>query len=152
MYTALAHLLELKYLDESDVGGLLAEALTADVKTVLADETGLVGADAAVYGVSSYALPHVRARIPCIAPPRPSSSISPAYVPLSKSCVFGRIDRGLGLDIPLAGALAVGPWAGVPDTLVRHDCGSYVNDEQGVVFWRARALVVDWSIVVGIEA
>lgn len=59
--------------------------------------------------------------------------------------------RGLGLDIPLAGALAVGPWAGVPDTLVRHDCGSYVNDERGVVFWRARALVVDWSIVVGIE-
>ena len=39
--------------------------------------------------------------------------------------------RGLGLDIPLAGALAVGPWAGVPDTLVRHDCGSYVNDGTG---------------------
>lgn len=37
------------YLDESNVGGLLTEALTADVKTVLADETGLVGADAAVH-------------------------------------------------------------------------------------------------------
>jgi hypothetical protein len=36
------------YLDEANVGGLLAEALTADVQAVLADETGLVGADAAV--------------------------------------------------------------------------------------------------------
>lgn len=41
-----------------------------------------------------------------------------------------RGDRG---DVPLAGALAVGPWAGVPDTLVRHDCGSNVDDEGGVV-------------------
>ena len=81
MYSALAHLLELMYLDESDVGGLLAEALTADVKTVLADETGLVGADAAVYGVSSYALPHGHAHIPYIIRPRPSRSISPAGVP-----------------------------------------------------------------------
>lgn len=37
------------YLDESNVGGLLTEALTANVETVLADETGLVGADAAVH-------------------------------------------------------------------------------------------------------
>lgn len=36
------------YLGESNVGGLLTEALTADVEAVLADETGLVGADAAV--------------------------------------------------------------------------------------------------------
>ena len=35
------------YLDEANVGGLLTEALTADVETVLADETGLVGADTA---------------------------------------------------------------------------------------------------------
>ena len=70
---------------------------------------------------------------------------------LSKSCVWA-YPTGLDLDIPLAGALAVGPWAGVPDTLVRHDCGSYVNDERGVVFLAARALVVDWSIVVGIDA
>jgi hypothetical protein len=35
------------YLDESNIGGLLSEALTADVEAVLADETGLVGADAA---------------------------------------------------------------------------------------------------------
>ena len=36
------------YLDETDVGGLLTEALTADVQAVLADETGGVGANAAV--------------------------------------------------------------------------------------------------------
>ena len=36
------------YLDETNVGGLLTEALTADVQAVLADETGLVGADTAV--------------------------------------------------------------------------------------------------------
>lgn len=35
------------YLDESNIGSLLSEALTADVEAVLADETGLVGADAA---------------------------------------------------------------------------------------------------------
>jgi hypothetical protein len=33
---------------EADVGGLLTEALTADVQAVLADETGLVSADTAV--------------------------------------------------------------------------------------------------------
>ena len=38
----------LSYLDESDVGALLPEALTADVEAVLADKTGRVGADAAV--------------------------------------------------------------------------------------------------------
>jgi hypothetical protein len=36
------------YLDEANVSGLLTEALTADVEAVLADETGLVGADTAV--------------------------------------------------------------------------------------------------------
>lgn len=38
------------YLDETNVGGLLTEALTADVQAVLADETGGVGANAAVKG------------------------------------------------------------------------------------------------------
>ena len=33
---------------EADVGGLLTEALTADVQAVLADETGLGSADTAV--------------------------------------------------------------------------------------------------------
>ena len=36
------------YLDETNVGGLLTEALTADVQAVLADQTSGVGADAAV--------------------------------------------------------------------------------------------------------
>ena len=36
------------YLDETNVGALLAEALTADVEAVLADQTSGVGADAAV--------------------------------------------------------------------------------------------------------
>ena len=35
-------------LDETNVGRLFAEALTADVETVLADETSLVGANTAV--------------------------------------------------------------------------------------------------------
>jgi hypothetical protein len=62
---------DLTVLDESDVCCLFSEALTADVETVLSDETSLVSADTAG-----------------------------------------------------TGALAVGSWAGVPDTLVRHDCGS----------------------------
>lgn len=36
------------YLGEADVLGLLTEALTAEVEVVLADQTGLVLADAAV--------------------------------------------------------------------------------------------------------
>ena len=36
------------HLDEADVLALLSEALTADVEAVLADQTGLVGADTAV--------------------------------------------------------------------------------------------------------
>ena len=35
------------YLDKSNVRGLLSEALTADVETVLADETSFMGADTA---------------------------------------------------------------------------------------------------------
>ena len=42
---------------EANVGGLLTEALTADVQAVLADETGLVGADAAVERDSTLAPP-----------------------------------------------------------------------------------------------
>lgn len=40
-------------LDEADILGLLTEALTADVETVFADETGTVSADAAVRVVRS---------------------------------------------------------------------------------------------------
>lgn len=45
---ALCSVFALAYLDESNVGSLLTEALTADVEAVLADETSLVGADTAV--------------------------------------------------------------------------------------------------------
>lgn len=38
----------LAVLDEANVVGLLAEALTADVEAVLADQTSTVSADAAV--------------------------------------------------------------------------------------------------------
>ena len=41
-------------LDETDVGRFLTEALTADVEAVLADETSLVGADAAVVDPSEH--------------------------------------------------------------------------------------------------
>ena len=36
------------YLDETDILALFAEALAADVQPILADYTGLVGADAAM--------------------------------------------------------------------------------------------------------
>jgi hypothetical protein len=46
------------YLDESNILALLAEALTADVQAVLADQTGCVGADSAIgeHGVSTDSL------------------------------------------------------------------------------------------------
>lgn len=47
------------YLDETNVGGLLAEALTADVEAVLADETSRVRADTAAISVS-HMLVHYR--------------------------------------------------------------------------------------------
>lgn len=36
------------HLDEADIRGLLTEALTADVEAILADQTSLVSADAAI--------------------------------------------------------------------------------------------------------
>jgi hypothetical protein len=120
------------YLDETNVGGLLAEALTADVEAVLADQTSGVGADAAV-GVMSAS---VASRVPLVLRFRfrfrivsfcctftllPRTSTCDArnaqcqYPPpsLSQGCMIA--------DVPLAGALAVSPRAGVPDRLVRHD-------------------------------
>lgn len=69
----------------------------------------------------------------------PASSCTPAIIPPGVSCRFEIRDY-----VPLARALAVGPWAGVPDSLVRHDCGG-IYDERGVV--KGEVLVVDWSIV-----
>lgn len=54
----LYHFFHPPYLGEADVCGLLAEALTADVQAVLADQTSLVGADTAIQlSVSQYLLP-----------------------------------------------------------------------------------------------
>jgi hypothetical protein len=41
------------YLDESNIRGLLSEALTADVQTILSDQTSFVGADTAITTISS---------------------------------------------------------------------------------------------------
>lgn len=43
-------MVNLTVLDESNIGCLLSEALSADVKTVFADQTGLVGANATFAG------------------------------------------------------------------------------------------------------
>ena len=72
---------ERAHLLETDGGSLLAEALTAEVKAVLADETSLVGAEAAAKrGRSAYA--------PRLARPSPTSilrSIARLLLPLSHS-------------------------------------------------------------------
>lgn len=65
---------DVPYLDETNVGALLTEALTADVEAVLADETGLVGADAAVHETVS-TLPF---RYSILSPVYPSLSSIPA--------------------------------------------------------------------------
>lgn len=54
------------YLDETDVGALLAEALTADVEAVLADETSGVGADAAVSTMLAVDLPYACTKMACL--------------------------------------------------------------------------------------
>lgn len=81
------------YLDETNVGGLFTETLTADVETVFADETGLVGADTAVkfssascsLVVSSYSI------IPALT--HPISSISEYNLDYEES--IKRTKRGL---------------------------------------------------------
>lgn len=51
----------LTVLDKSNIGGLLTEALTADVQAVFADETSFVGADTAGSGAFSVG---ARSRVP----------------------------------------------------------------------------------------
>jgi hypothetical protein len=52
------------YLDEANVGALLAEALTANVEAVLADETSRVGAHAAVSTSLAIVLSQTFLRLP----------------------------------------------------------------------------------------
>lgn len=106
------------YLDETNVGGLLAEALTADVEAVLADQTSGVGADAAVRIMSASVLPSesmraLRLVLLHIAACRATAMQRQHPRPLPQTCIVA--------NVPLAGALAVSPRAGVPDRLVRHD-------------------------------
>lgn len=54
---------------EANVGGLLTEALTADVQAVLADETGLVGADTAVGKKTNVSSCFLCYRLPPVFPP-----------------------------------------------------------------------------------
>jgi hypothetical protein len=79
------------YLDETNVGGLLTEALTADVEAVLADQTSRVGADAAVSTVLAMSFPFkaspvARNPITCASSPRAHQDgriyIYISYIPL----------------------------------------------------------------------
>jgi hypothetical protein len=67
------------YLDKANVVRLLTEALSADVETVLSDQTSLVGADTAA---SSLAVAHPKMSFPCSVT-TPESSIFPIRPPAS---------------------------------------------------------------------
>lgn len=90
------------HLCESDIDGSFPKALAADIETVLADDTGVVCADAAVNNIQ-LAL---------------KSSSTPGKV-----CVKARRGRDCSGErgVPLPGALAVATRARKPDVLVRHD-------------------------------
>jgi hypothetical protein len=128
------------YLDEANVGRLLAEALTADVEAVLADQTGLVGADAAV----SKRKKNVSISVSL------SRSLSAVFLfptPRSKFCC-NPPGVGLGDVLPGAGALAVGARARVPDGFVSHfDCGLCVLGKQGIVLELAELGLASWKAV-----
>lgn len=94
---------------ETNVLGLLTEALTAEVEVVLADQTGLVLADAAKK-IPMLVIPHVLPRIFDI------FLVSMEYFSI----------------VPAARALAVGSRARVPNAFVRHDCGCWGGTESWV--------------------
>lgn len=88
------------YLDETDILGLLTEALTADHQTVLSDDTSLVGASATAKNISV--------------------SITSQYPAVRMSlCRFLAMCMG-ARSVPLTAALAVGSWAAVEDGFVSH--------------------------------
>lgn len=103
--------LDIAYLVEANVLGLLTEALTAKVEVVLADETGSVLADAAVAkkNVSN----------------RRSDVVFDDFAFLRIQILVGAqiVQNGIFGFVPATRALAVGLGARVPDAFVRHDCG-----------------------------
>jgi hypothetical protein len=113
------------YLDKANIGSLLTEALTADVEAVLADKTGLVGADAAIQEYTSARLHKID--LPFIIEIYSLSNMQSFLLllllvpcPARKS---QKQDRESSMDVPLTRALAVGARARVPDRFVRHVCG-----------------------------
>lgn len=107
------------HLLEANVGALLTEALTADVQAVLADQTGTVGADAAVKRDG------MLARLPFSSLNKmPSSNFFSMCVRVRPDgdIIFSST-TGVGVFVPRAGTLSVATRAGVPDGFVRHDVG-----------------------------
>jgi len=78
--------LNVAYLDETDISSFLSEALTADVESIFADETGFVGADSAVRDVLAVVL---------------------EVFPISRCSLRSQV-RDTDENIPGAGAFAIG--------------------------------------------
>jgi hypothetical protein len=100
------------YLGETDVGSLLTEALTADVEAVLADKTGLVGADTAT--ISEKVLLVSILPVDCV------PFLAFQNSPLSSILPPPYAHRTQGGFLPLTRALAVLARAGEPNGFVRH--------------------------------
>ena len=92
-------LAQVAYLNESNIGGLFSEALSADVQSIFADETGLVCANSA-------SITHELAYI----------------LPFNDLHVFfyDLLQKWGHSDIPSASTFSVGSGSGVPDWFVRH--------------------------------
>ena len=101
------------YLGETDGGSLLTEALTAEVKAVLADETSLVGAEAAV-GTHYQHSPPISLAPPSI----PLLSSLPQVTLFHSLMPFGRTNKDR--CSPLTAALAELAGAREPNGVVGH--------------------------------
>jgi hypothetical protein len=96
------------YLEEPNLVRLLTEALTADVETILADQTSLVGADTAIeHEIVSTILSFRCCSILLV---HPSCC----------SMAFPFVEPKFNFHSPLAGALAVLARARKPNGFVRH--------------------------------
>lgn len=118
------------YLVETNVLGLLTEALTAKVDVVLADETGGVLAEAAkktsMLAIQNFGVEYQRVQFAIdrlVSLVKCSSCSFAARHSLSRGKSRSMYSLRFGLFVPAARALAVVAWARVPDAFVRHDCG-----------------------------